>query len=169
MSQQNKDAVGVQNGGAVRNPFDVMDVPDPMGPETMAFAAGASLEGSDHDPNAAAWGGQRTESEFASIAGPWCSRWNGGSDPTVEGDTKEKWKSGQAEVRLAEDRVYLRFNWDHGAREGMIEAQHAGADRLIGKYINLSDPKITRPWIGKIVSSRRIDGRWSGGRLDFRR
>ena len=41
--------------------------------------------------------------------------------------------------------------------------------RLVGKYINLTDPKITRPWIGLIVSNQRIDGRWTGGRLDFRR
>jgi len=26
-----------------------------------------------------------------------------------------------------------------------------------------------RPWIGLIVSNERIDGRWTGGRLDFRR
>jgi hypothetical protein len=41
--------------------------------------------------------------------------------------------------------------------------------RLVGKYINLSNPAITRPWIGLIVSERRIDGRWPQGRLDFRR
>ena len=44
-----------------------------------------------------------------------------------------------------------------------------GAPIRRGKYINLTDPKVTRPWIGLIVSNRRIDGRWTGGRLDFRR
>jgi hypothetical protein len=28
--------------------------------------------------------------------------------------------------------------------------------------INLTDPKVTRPWIGLIVSNQRIDGRWAG-------
>jgi hypothetical protein len=41
--------------------------------------------------------------------------------------------------------------------------------RLVGKYINLSNPAITRPWVGLIVSDQRIDGRWTNGRLDFRR
>jgi hypothetical protein len=51
----------------------------------------------------------------------------------------------------------------------LIEAKRDGRDRLVGKYINLTDPKIVRPWIGLIVNDRRIDGRWTGGRLDFRR
>jgi hypothetical protein len=54
------------------------------------------------------------------------------------------------------------------ARRGLIDARRDGA-RLVGKYINLTDPKIMRPWIGLIVSDLRIDGRWTGGRLDFRR
>ncbi len=40
---------------------------------------------------------------------------------------------------------------------------------MVGKYINLSDPSVTQPWIGLIVSEERIDGRWPAGRLDFRR
>jgi hypothetical protein len=67
------------------------------------------------------------------------------------------------------ERVYLLFDWDHGARRGLIDARREDAKRLVGKYINLTNPAITRPWIGLIVSNERIDGRWLGGRLDFRR
>ena len=56
-----------------------------------------------------------------------------------------------------------------GKPKGLIEARRDGATGLVGKYINLTNPEIVRPWIGRIVSNARIDGRWTGGRLDFRR
>lgn len=90
-------------------------------------------------------------------------------DSTIKGDARNKWKQGRAEVRTEGERVYLLFDWDHGARRGLIDAWCTGATRLVGKYINLGDPAITRPWIGLIASNRRIDGKWPGGRLDFRR
>jgi hypothetical protein len=92
-----------------------------------------------------------------------------GADPTIPGDTADQWKPGRAELRTASDRVYLLFEWDSGARQGLIDARREGPQRLVGKYINLSNSAITRPWIGQIVSDRRIDGRWTEGRLDFRR
>jgi hypothetical protein len=91
-----------------------------------------------------------------------------GADPTIPGDAANKWKQGQAEVKASGDRLYLLFDWNNGARRGLIDA-HREDTRLVGKYINLTDPKVTRPWIGLIVSNQRIDGRWTGGRLDFRR
>lgn len=154
--------------GAVRNPFGVMDVPDPDDREVADFAARAVLDGSGQDENAAAWGvGGSAKDE--GIEGHWSSRWNGGADPTIPGDTNEQWKEGRAEARTVGERVYLHFDWDGGARRGLIEARREGARKLVGKYINLTNPEIVRPWIGLIVSNRRIDGRWSGGRLDFRR
>ena len=75
----------------------------------------------------------------------------------------------RAEARITEERIYLLFDWDSGARQGLIDARREGPQRLVGKYINLSNPEITRPWIGRIVSDQRIDGRWTEGRLDFRR
>jgi len=72
-------------------------------------------------------------------------------------------------VKIADGRVYLYFDWDSGARKGMIDSRREGSQRLVGKYINLSNPAITRPWIGLIVNDQRIDGRWTEGRLDFRR
>jgi hypothetical protein len=106
--------------------------------------------------------------QYDAIEGKWSSRWNGGADPTIPGDAANKWKQGEAEAKAAGDRLYLLFDWDNGVRRGLIDAHREGT-RLVGKYINLTDPKVTRPWIGLIVSNQRIDGRWTGGRLDFRR
>jgi hypothetical protein len=155
--------------GTVRNPFGVMDVPDPGGYEVEAFAANATLEGTADDLNAPDWAHEGDYGRYDAIEGSWCSRWNGGADPTIPGDAKETWKRGRAAARTAGDRVYLLFDWNHGARRGLIEARREGAKGLVGKYINLTDPTVTRPWIGLIVSQRRVDGRWPGGRLDFRR
>jgi len=149
-----------------RNPFGVMDVPDPYDAEVVTFAANASLGGAADDENATPWA---SVDDAAAIDGAWCSRWNGGADPTIAGDAPDKWKQGRSEARAVGDRVYLLFDWDGGKRKGLIEARREGADRLVGRYINLSNPQITRPWIGLIVNSRRIDGRWTQGRLDFRR
>jgi hypothetical protein len=146
-----------------------MDVPDPDDRATLEFAAGAELAGTSDDENATAWAASNERAEHGAIEGPWSSRWNGGADPTIPGDNRDKWKQGGAELRVANDRVYIHFDWDNGARRGLIDARREGATRLVGKYINLTDPKIIRPWVGLIVSNQRIDGRWTGGRLDFRR
>lgn len=158
-----------EEAGGVRNPFGVMDVPDPNDREVEAFCCQRELKGSADDENASAWRtvGDRDQPDV--IEGNWFSRWIGGVDPTIPGDAKDKWKQGQAEARMAGERIYLLFDWDGGARRGLIDARRDGTNRLVGKYVNLTDPTITRPWIGMIVSNRRIDGRWSGGRLDFRR
>lgn len=157
------------SGRSTRNPFDVMDVPGPDDDEVQRFAASAGLAGAADDENAKAWMPASGSDRHGGIEGHWSSRWNGGADPTIPCDAAHKWKPGQAEVKTSGDRVYLLFDWDRGARRGLIDAKRDGATRLIGKYINLTDPKITRPWIGLIVSNQRIDGRWPQGRLDFRR
>ncbi len=151
-----------------RNPFDVMDVPNPNDQEVQEFATRTKLEGALDDENAKAWVTPNNRDQHGAIEGSWSSRWNGGADPTIPGDAADKWKPGQAEVKSGGDRVYLQFDWDNGARRGLIDARREGTT-LVGKYINLTDPKVTRPWIGLIVSNERIDGRWTGGRLDFRR
>ena len=151
-----------------RNPFGVMDVPAPNDEEVIRFAANARLRGGADDDNAANWSPVDSGQQH-SILGNWSSRWNGGADPTIAGDTAKKWKQGRGEARIVEDRVYLYFDWDSGARKGLIDARREGPQRLVGKYINLTSPAITRPWIGLIVDDRRIDGRFPEGRLDFRR
>jgi hypothetical protein len=156
--------------GSVRNPFGVMDVPGPNDQEEVAaHAAAAMIDGSPSDENAPAWSTASAGDQRGGIEGIWSSRWNGGVDGTIPGDAKENWKQGRAEVRTEGERVYLLFDWNQGARRGLIEAKHEDGHRLVGKYINLTDPAIVRPWGGLIVSNRRIDGRWTGGRLDFRR
>lgn len=151
---------------AIRNPFGTMDVPEPDDREVMDYAATAALPGDAADGNASDWTSVVAPDP---LEGVWASRWNGGADPTIAGDTPDKWKGGRAELRITDSRVYLRFDWDNGRRHGLIDAARDGADRLVGKYINLTTPAITRPWVGRVVDATRIDGCFPNGRLDFRR
>ena len=163
------DRNNATNAGT-RNPFGVMDVPDPNDQAVKEFADSTTLDGSSDDANAAAWGGTVGETNQPnSIEGDWSSRWNGAADPTIAGDSADQWKAGRGQAKLAGDRVYLYFEWNAGARKGLIDAKREGPQRLVGKYINLTSPAITRPWVGRIVDDRRIDGRFPEGRLDFRR
>jgi hypothetical protein len=162
-----RSAANVSASSSVRNPFGVMDVPQPDDAEVQAFAAHTVLSGAADDANAHAWAS--LQQEVDGIEGRWSSRWNGGADPSIPDDAADKWKVGQAELRLVNDRVYLLFDWHEGARRGLIEARRETPTWLVGKYINLTSPAIMRPWVGLIVDARRIDGRWTSGRLDFRR
>jgi hypothetical protein len=154
----------------VRNPFGVMDVPGLIDQEELAaYAAMFAVDGSPGDENAPAWSAADARDRRCGIEGRWSSRWKGGVDRTIPGDARDKWKRGRAEVRTAGGLVYLLFDWNHGSRRGLIEAKREDGERLVGKYINLTEPAITRPWGGVIVSDSRIDGCWIGGRLDFRR
>ena len=146
-----------------------MDVPNPNDQQVLDFAAVTKLAGTPDDENATGWAIPSERNQHDTLKGNWSSRWNGGADPTIPGDARDKWKQGRAELRTAEDRVYVLFAWSDGARKGLIDARCEGTTRLVGKYINLTDPKITSPWVGLIVDNQRIDGRWSRGRLDFRR
>ncbi|OAF08281.1 hypothetical protein AYJ54_16020 [Bradyrhizobium centrolobii] len=151
----------------IRNPFGTMDVPAPDDQEVTDYAATATLVGDAADGNAAQWASIPAHSD--PLEGTWASRWNGGADPTIAGDTPDKWKHGRAELRVMGERIYLRFDWDGGRRHGLIDARRDGGDRLLGKYINLTNPAITRPWVGLVVDASRIDGCFPNGRLDFRR
>ncbi|OAF09138.1 hypothetical protein [Bradyrhizobium neotropicale] len=151
----------------IRNPFGTMDVPGPNDREVMDYAATVTLAGDADDVNAAQWAAIPAPSD--SLDGVWQSRWNGGADPTIAGDTPDRWKQGRGEVRVAGERIYLRFDWDGGRRHGLIDARSDGGYRLVGKYINLTNPVITRPWVGLVVDASRIDGCFPNGRLDFRR
>jgi len=143
-----------------RNPFDIEDVPEPDGEDVKSFATTVQLCGSGDDPNAANWADVPGE-EHPSIEGRWSSRWN-----THALD----WRVGHGDLRFAQrrDRVFIVFDWDDGAKHGLIEARCDG-ERLVGRYLNLDVPAITRPWVGLIVDATRIDGEIPGGRIDFRR
>lgn len=140
-----------------RNPFGVQDVPDPDGEDVTAFATDVRLTGSADDDNAEAWNPLMPP---ASLEGNWSSRWNA---------ERIDWQQGHGKLRVEGERVYVLFDWDDGNKRGVIEARFNGRDRLIGRYLNLSNPEIVRPWVGLIVSAARIDGEHSGGRIDFRR
>lgn len=144
-----------------RNPFGVMDVPEPDGADVAAFARSVVLGGSAEDPNSQEWHQPVRERVPDSLEGKWSSRWNGeGLD----------WHTGQGELRTQQgNRIYILFDWDDGSSQGIIEARQERSNRLVGRYLNLNDPSITRPWVGVVVDDQRIDGQHSGGRIDFRR
>jgi hypothetical protein len=146
-----------------------MDAPDPGGQDVIAFAAKGLPPGSGTDANAEQWTAPGPRGGHESLEGAWSSRWNGAADPTIEGDSKNAWKVGRGEARVVGDRVYLLFDWNHGARRALLEARREGSQGLVGRYVNLSDPTIVVPWVGRIVSNERVDGRFPRGRLDFRR
>jgi hypothetical protein len=75
-----------------RNPFDVMDVPNPHDREVLEFAASAKLAGTADDENAKPWTAATDRGKYGAIEGDWSSRWNGGADPTIPGDAATKWK-----------------------------------------------------------------------------
>ncbi|WP_213288585.1 hypothetical protein [Bradyrhizobium sp. sGM-13] len=152
-----------------RNPFGVMDVPNPGDDDVMQFARITMPEESATDENARPWSPGDASYQRGRIDGEWSSRWKGAADPTIPGDAPDKWKQGRGEARTVGDRVYLLFDWNAGARRGLIEARREGPRRLVGKYINLNNPEITVPWVGLVVSDQRIDGYFAQGRVDFRR
>ena len=158
-----------ESNPATRNPFGVMDVPNPNDDDVTQFACNTAPEEFAADENARPWSAHDTSYQRGAIEGEWSSRWNGAADPTIEGDTPDKWKQGQGEAKIVGDRVYLLFDWDFGKRRGLIDARREGPQRLVGKYINLNNPEITVPWVGLVVSDQRIDGYFSLGRVDFRR
>ncbi|MEH2533925.1 hypothetical protein V1277_006779 [Bradyrhizobium sp. AZCC 1588] len=152
-----------------RNPFGVMDVPNPGDDDVMQFARTTMPEESATDENAKPWSPGDASYLRSTIDGEWSSRWKGAADPTIPGDAPDKWKQGRGVARTVGDRVYLLFDWNSGARRGLIEARREGPRRLVGKYINLNNPEITVPWVGLVVSDQRIDGYFAQGRVDFRR
>lgn len=143
-----------------RNPFGVADVPEPDANDVAAFASSMRLSGADDDQNASTWSDLRC-CEHRSIEGSWSSRWN------LEG---LDWHVGHGELHLDQDsnRVFILFDWED-AKRGLIEAHREGPNQLVGRYLNLTTPRITQPWVGLIVDNDRIDGKYPHGRIDFRR
>jgi len=73
----------------IRNPFGVMDVPDPNDAEVTQFARRATLDESADDDNAQAWNSADSSGQHGAVEGNWSSRWNGGADPTIPGDAAD--------------------------------------------------------------------------------
>lgn len=135
----------------MRNPFGVQDVAGADDREVEEFAAHAPREPAANDANTTAWS---TEG--------WSSRWNGGA-------AGSEWKRGRAQIARRDGRFYALFEWNDATERGLVEARAEPGGRLIGRYLNLGNPTITRPWVGLVVDEARIDGYWTQGRLDFRR
>lgn len=135
------------------------DVLDPGGADVAASARDVHLTGSADDSNAEAWHCSSAPCPSA-LKGNWSSRWHG---EDVE------WHEGHGTLRIDGERVRILFGWDAATKQGLIEALRDGGDRLIGRYLNLNAPEITRPWPGMIIYPTRIDDEHRGGRLDFRR
>ena len=168
-SETAKRNVISENEAATRNPFGVLDVPNPNDNEVTQFARNTVPQELATDENAKPWSTGDASYPRGTIEGQWSSRWKGAADPTISGDAPDKWKQGEGEARIVGDRVYLLFDWDSGKRRGLIEARREGPRRLVGKYINLNNPEITVPWVGLVVSDQRIDGYFTQGRVDFSR
>ncbi len=116
-----------------RNPFGVIDVPDPDGADVMQFAGTATLDGAADDVNAAAWGTAKGAGQPETIEGNWSSRWNGGADPTIAGDTADKWKQGRGEARSRGRPALslLRLGFRRAQRPDRGKARRPAAGRKI--------------------------------------
>ena len=138
----------------MRNPFAVEDVPDPTGADVEKFATSVPRVDLEHDENAMAWVAIATEAD--GLAGAWSSRWRAGND---------HWHQGVATIHLQDDHVFILYK-DAGTY--LLEGVRRG-DRIVGRYVNVNNPRDSSPWVGVIVNEHRIDGHWSLGRWDFRR
>lgn len=144
---------------SAKNPFGVKDVGEINYEEAQRFASVSVLNGADNDPNAEKWAEpQGLNGETGTIEGNWSSRWSGGS-------MGSEWSKGKAQIKKVDETFFILYE-DNG--KYLIEGKKE-QELLIGKYINLNNENDVGPWVGKIVSKDRIDGRWPQGRWDFRR
>ena len=130
-SESAKRNVISENDPATRNPFGVMDVPTPNDDDVMQFARNTTLEESATDENAKPWGAGDASDPRGTIEGQWSSRWNGAADPTIPGDTPDKWKQGRGEAKNRGRPRVLVIRWDSGKRRGLIDARREGPQRLV--------------------------------------
>jgi hypothetical protein len=114
----------------------------------------------EKEPNAPQWAGPPVGGVRGSIEGEWASRWRTGlNDP---------WQVSKATVWASDKRVFILFSDPKPSY--LIEAVREGKTRLVGRYINLKNPKRDNsPWVAEVVSDERIDGKWSDGRWDLQR
>lgn len=156
------NSAGVTSSRERRNPFGVADVADPYGQDIQQFAARVRLSGSDTDPNARQWVTKTGGGVPGSLDGEWFGRWEEGS-------------GSNAEIQVKGDRFYAIYSDGQGRLKGktwIIEAVIEPNHRLVGRWVQVGNPRDTGPFVAKVVSDERIDGVWSWdgrGRWDFRR
>lgn len=146
----------------VRNPFGVADVLDPVGPDVQALAARVRLPGGPDDRNAPQWAPGGPTPKTGGLEGEWFGRWELGTH-------------GSARIRVTGNRLFALYGETAGRLAGrtwILEAQMESEGRLVGRWVQVGNPRDTGPFIGRIVEVDRIDGIWSwdgGSRWDFRR
>lgn len=143
--------------GTARNPFGVVDVPDPK--NLKEFAAQVKLLGEAKDKNAQKWVKKETAGKTGELEGEWRGRWEGGS--------------GTAQIKVVNDRVYILYTEPEDENPDsiwLLEAVREGKDRLVGGWVHVENPQETGPFVARIVDDERIDGAWGlEARWDFRR
>lgn len=139
-----------------RNPFGMADIERPLGKDVIDFAKVTRFAGGKDDENAGDWA-EIAIPQRDDIEGRWSSRWRTGDG---------EWATGQATVKIAGERVFIMYH--DGGSKYMIEARRNN-QRLVGRYVNLSDEGDSSPWVGRILDNGRIDGAWISGRWDLRR
>ena len=70
---------------AARNPFGVMDAPEPDSVTAADFAAHTTLDGAHRDADAQPWGRVTATHSNRSVEGRWSRRWNRGGGPHHRG------------------------------------------------------------------------------------
>ena len=145
-----------------RNPFGVLDVAAPDGPDILQLAARVQMPGDASDRNAPQWSESITPGNPDKLDGEWYSRWEAGT-------------SGSAKIEVIGDRLYALYTNRSGRMAGktwLLEAVIGPDKRLAGRWVQVGNTRDTGPFIGLIVSPERIDGIWSArmsDRWDFRR
>jgi hypothetical protein len=148
--------------GGVRNPFGVEDVLDPYGPDVRRLAATVTLTGGSRDRNAEQWAPGTVDQGAGGLGGAWFSRWATGT-------------FGVAMIRVVGDRFFALYTNASGPLSGktwILEAVLEGNNRLVGRWVQVGNPRDTGPFVGLIVDGERIDGVWNwqgNERWDFRR
>jgi hypothetical protein len=93
-SESAKRDVVSEHDPAIRNPFGVMDVPNPNDDDVTNYARNTVPEESAADENAKPWSAQDNSYQHGTIEGQWSSRWKGAADPTIPGDTPRQMEAG---------------------------------------------------------------------------
>jgi hypothetical protein len=150
-------ALKVQNS---RNPFGVRDVSNLDGLDIVNFAQNVALEDSANNQNILAWTDEESKEEFLTIDGKWEGRWNSGF-------MGRNFYQGTAFIKSVADKIYILYQ--DSTNFYLIGAKKVNENYLWGRYMNLSYPDDSTPWVGYLVNNCRIDGQWTQGRWDFRR
>jgi hypothetical protein len=146
----------------VRNPFGVEDVLDPYGPDVRRLAAAVRLAGGSDDKNAEQWAPGTVDEGAGGLGGAWFSRWAAGT-------------FGVAMIRVVGDRFFALYTNASGPLSGktwILEAVLESNNRLVGRWVQVGNPRDTGPFVGLVVNNERIDAIWNWAateRWDFRR